>query len=195
MADIAAGPTGPELSEQMDADHDSHQQDNVQSNPPGGRRGDLVLLVLVALVAGLVVFGVFQGHTWRDGGTDADARSAVLKASRQEVIALTTISSKTSDQDIARLLDGATKGFRAEFAEQADNFRSALTSGDVSSTGVVTGAGVDSLRGNKAEVLIAASGTVSNKQSKAPQPRNYRLRLGMEKVDGRWLVASLEFVS
>ena len=195
MADTVAGPTGPALSEQTDADHEGDQHIQVQSNLLGGPRGGVVLLVLMALVAGLVVFGAFQARTWRDGETDAEARSAVLKASRQEVVALTTISSKTSDQDIARLLDGATKGFRAEFAEQADNFRSALTSGEVSSTGVVTGAGVKSLKGNKAEVLIAASGTVSNKQSKTPQPRNYRLRLGMEKVDGRWLVASLEFVS
>lgn len=150
---------------------------------------------LVVLLAGLLVFGGCEAADWRQHSVDTANREAVLAAARKEVLALTTISSRTSQDDIALLLDGATKDFRAEFAEQADNFRKALQSGEVTSTGTVTSAGISSFRDTKAEVLVAASGTVTNKASKQPQPRNYRLRLGMEKVGDRWLVASLEFVA
>jgi hypothetical protein len=42
---------------------------------------------------------------------------------------------------------------------------------------------------------VAATGTVSNARTAGPENRDYRVRVEMRKVGGRWLVAGLEFVA
>ena len=73
--------------------------------------------------------------------------------------------------------------------------RTALTAGQVTSSGSVVAAALVSMTGgNNAVVGIAAKATVKNKSSPKGEPRNYRLTVTVVKVGNRWLVSGLTFV-
>lgn len=150
-----------------------------------------VTIVVVALI-GLTVE---RGLTWQEHRERAAAAHAATEAATSQVEKLITVSRSTAQDSIDALLDGATGDFRIEFEAQADSLRRALADSDVSTTGEVMSTGVVKASDDRATVLVAATGTVQNKQAEKPQPRNYRLSVDLEKVDGRWLVSGLEFVA
>jgi Mce-associated membrane protein len=150
---------------------------------------------VAVLVLALVALAAWQGIEWRAQRHDASEGAAALRVAKAEALALTTISSRTSDADVARLLAGATTSFRNEFEQQADSFRATLAADDVVSTGKVVSAGLVSVNDARAEVLVAASAEVRNKKSAEPAPRSYRLRVELEKAGSRWLVSGMEFVA
>lgn len=165
---------------------------SVLSSP---RRGGPLLAVLGLVLVLALGYGVREWRHLQDADTrDAD-RAAAMRAASAEVEALITVSADSSQDDLDRLLDGATRGFRADLQSQADTFRSALRSGGVTTTGEITSAGVVSFAGDRARVLVAAEGTVRNDRTDGAEPRQYRVRVDVERVGGRWLVSHLEFVA
>lgn len=187
MEEPGARPAGAEL---MSAETAPGRPDS--QGWQGWPRSQLVALgvVVLALLAGAVASGL----DWRRTHAAEDDGDAAVAAARAEVLALTSVSAKTTEDDIDRLLAGATSDFRDELERQTDAFRQALVSADVTSTGEVVSAGLSSLEDAKATVLVAASGTVANAKAKQPEPRNYRMRVDLQKVQDRWLVSGLEFV-
>lgn len=148
-------------------------------------------VVLVALVVGIVV--VVRGA----GGVDHELTAEqheVAAAARTEALAFLRVDHRDMEPLVAAVLDGAT----GDFAEQYDAQRERLVSEAVrtraSSTGEVVSLGVADLTDDAATVVVAANSTVSNSSTEQPQTRYYRLRLRLERVDGRWLTSSLEFV-
>jgi Mce-associated membrane protein len=59
----------------------------------------------------------------------------------------------------------------------------------------VVSTGVVKFEGGSATVIVAAVGTVKNKDATDAEPRNYRLRVDLRESHGRWLVSGLEFVA
>ena len=68
-------------------------------------------------------------------------------------------------------------------------------SNEVVATGEVVSSGVVEVEDDSAVVVVAARGTVDNRNSAAPEPRSYRLEVRLEQVDDTWLVSSLRFVA
>lgn len=154
-----------------------------------------VSLTLIAALVALVSFGTAQAVGARQDSVHRSERAAALKAAEAEVLALTQISASTSDASIQKLIAGATDDFQAQLQDQAEAFRSAVAKSKVTSTGSIAAGGVTSFDDDRATVLVAATGTVKNVKTSAPSPRTYRLSVRLKKVDGRWLVAGLEFVA
>lgn len=153
---------------------------------------------LVALIAVCVAAAWIGGKGYldaRDLKQTDESRSEVLAAAERKVVQLTTIGAKTSEDDIERLLEGTSTNFREEFAAQADSFVSSLRQGEVDASGEVVAAGVKQLGDDSATVLVAATGSVSNKEAAGVQPRYYRLLVRLVRDDGAWLVDGMEFVS
>jgi Mce-associated membrane protein len=148
----------------------------------------LTLLVVAALPAGRL-FGA-----WRT----ASDRSAAVQAARQETLNLTTVSFRTADRDIQRMLDGATGAFREQFDQRAKPFLDTVRQARVESTGSIAEAGVEStgtdMDTDTVTVLVAATAQVSNVAGPGATPRDYRLRLVVRHEAGRWLVADVSFV-
>lgn len=148
-------------------------------------------VVLVALVVGIVV--VLRGSAGVDDELTAEQHE-VAAAARTEALAFLRVDHRDMERLVAAVLDGAT----GDFAEQYDAQRERLVSEAVrtraSSTGEVVSLGVAGLADDAATVVVAANSTVSNSSTEQPQTRYYRLRLRLERVDGRWLTSSLEFV-
>lgn len=153
---------------------------------------------LVLIGVGMVVAAVFAVDrvvALRDAGSMAADRREVVDVASAQVLGLTTVSAKTSAQEIDALAARATAGFRTELRDQAQAFRSALKESKVSSTGTVASAGVVSLTDSRAEVLVAATSQVKNVKMKQAEPRQYRMRIELAKSKGQWLVSGLEFVA
>lgn len=155
------------------------------------RQSVAVIVVVVALLA----FSVERALAWQSERSLVVDEKAAVAAAITEVEGLIDISGSTSDADMARLLDGATAGFRSELEAQADRLREALTENAVKATGEAVSTGVAKLAGDRATVIVAAVGTVANKKTKDAEPRNYRLQVDLQEVDGTWLVSGLEFVA
>ena len=155
--------------------------------------GQVVAAVVVALA--LLALAAQQLLSWRDERQRAADASGATTAAAAEVVGLIGISSATSGNDIDALLDGATADFRSDLSDQAKRLREELARNKVSATGKVVSTGVLKLEDGKATVIVAATGTVSNKLAVKPEPRNYRLRVDLVETHGRWLVSGLEFVA
>lgn len=152
-------------------------------------------LVALAIVIALVVVVIDQaGAVSDDRQRDKDGKAAVAAASA-EVVNLTTVSAKDSAESIRRLLAGAAPSFQKEFKASQSAFENALKNEKVVSKGVVDSAGLVSLGGNKATVLVAASATVTNTNTKSPETRTYRLKVSVERISGKWLVSEMSFVA
>jgi hypothetical protein len=150
----------------------------------------------VALVAvALLVVGGERALAWQDQRERAAHETDAAAAAAAEVEALIDISGSTSEEDLATLLDGATAGFRSELEAQADRLRRALSKNKVTAAGEVVSTGVVKLEDGRATVIVAAVGTVENKQTAEAEQRNYRLRVDLQQDGDRWLVSGLEFVA
>jgi hypothetical protein len=152
-------------------------------------------LAVGLVVAALLVVAGERALAWRDHRDRVGDEKAAVAAARAEVEGLIDISGSTSEDDMARLLDGATADFRKELEAQAARLQKALADNAVQADGEAVSSGVVELDGDRATVIVAAVGTVTNKQTESPEPRNYRLRVEMVKTDDAWLVSGLEFVA
>lgn len=150
--------------------------------------------VVLAVLALLALSGE-RALDWREQQDRASEEEAAVAAATEEVQGLVAISGATSAEAMERLLDGATAEFRSELEAQADRLQKALVDNEVDATGEVVSAGVVELSDDEATVIVAAAGTVSNKQTKEAEPRNYRLRVDLARTEDRWLVSGLEFVA
>lgn len=159
---------------------------------PRARRRLVVVLaaavtVLAVLVAGLAVAIV------RDRG-QADRRTAILAAARQEAVNFTTLDYRQFDRDTARVLDGATGTFRQQFQDRIAELRTLVTDNQAVTSGQVLEAGLVSADAQTARVLVAVDSKVTNKAAPQGQLRNYRLRVELREVNGRWLASDVQFV-
>ena len=161
---------------------------------PLGWRRAVVLAALAAAVLALLVVAAVPAVRVLGGWSRAADRSAAVAAARQETLNLTTVSFRTADRDVQRMLDGATGAFREQFDQRAKPFLDTVREARVESTGSIADAGVESAGADTVTVLVAATAQVSNAAGPGATPRDYRLRLVVRREAGRWLVADVSFV-
>lgn len=150
------------------------------------------LLLVVAL--GLVVLAGQRAWSWREDVTAEQQRAEAAAAASTEVTRLISVSAKDSEEAFETLLEGATAAFRSDLKQQASALQKALKTNKVDAEGKVVSAGVARATEEQATVYVAATGTVSNSGTKAPQQRDYRVKVEMRNVESRWLVSGLEFI-
>lgn len=173
--------------------------------PPAPSRSSVVraavsLPVRLALVVGLVTvlalagltgwLGVRAYHSHQD---DAQ-RSLFLQVGRQGALNLTTIDYQHADADIQRILDSATGNFYDDFSKRARPFIDVVKQVKSKSVGTVTEAGVESLDGNDAQILVAIAVNTSNAGAPEQQPRAWRMRISVTKVGAQAKVSNVAFV-
>jgi Mce-associated membrane protein len=157
-----------------------------------GQTGVATAGLVTVAVAG---WAVHSGLEVRELRAETTGRTAAVRAAESGVVGLISVSSATTEADIQQLADGATSSFRSQLKAESKALRNALHGQEVTSTGSVTSSGVVDYSPNRARVIVAAKGSVANKAVAGPQPRSYRLRVDLRKVDGHWLVSGLEFVA
>jgi Mce-associated membrane protein len=160
--------------------------------PSSGLRLALaVLMVTLAAVGGLAGWLEYRAHQTRQS---EQQRELFLQIGRQAAVNLTTIDYTKVDADIQRVLDSSTGGFHDDFQKRSPAFADVVRQAKSKSEGTVTEAGFESVTDNTAQVLVAVSVKTSNIDAQQQAPHNWRMRIGVQKVDDGEKVSSVGFV-
>ena len=161
---------------------------------PARRRARLGLYALAALMLLLLVAAVLLGLRLRDAALDDAARDAALTAAKQSALNLTSIDKDEFDEDVERVLEGATGEFRQDFQARSGDLETLLLENEVVAEGRVLEAGIVRADRRNATALVVVDSTVRNTATPEGRVNSYRMRLEVEKVGDRWLTSALEFV-
>lgn len=155
-------------------------------------RSRLAAVVLVAVLAGASYGGwlVLQHHK-----TDVGAVRA-LAAAEKYVLTLTNFDSVHPDpadeKDMDYLLDGATGGYRAMYERSQGKLLKLQVEKKAVGRGTLVDSAIKSATKDQVVAVLLVDQAVTNTDTPDPQLDRSRLRVTMDKVDGRWLVGYLE---
>ncbi|MDT5155149.1 MAG: Mce-associated rane protein [Mycobacterium sp.] len=156
--------------------------------------------VRLALIAGLVAVVALGGLAgWLGFRANQSRhleqqRELFLQVGRQGAVNLTTLVYGQIETDVQRILDSATGSFYDDFQQRAPSFIAVVKQVKSKSLGNVTAAALESDTPTEAEVLVAV--TVKSVIVGQPdqQPRSWRMRILVQKVDDDAKVSNVEFV-
>lgn len=158
---------------------------------PSRRR--LLLALSVAGLLLLLALGAVTVQLLRYDRVE-DERTAALQAAKQSALNLTSIDNEEFAEDVARVLEGSTGAFQADFESRSKDLESVLIENEVVAQGKVIEAGLVRSDARTATALVVVDSTVRNTAVPEGRVNTYRMRLELERVDGRWLTSMLEFV-
>ncbi len=155
------------------------------------RLGAIFGLAAVAALVGLVSW--LEIRAQQSHRTDVQ-RGQFLLAARQGAENLTTIDWKHADTDVQRIIDGSTGEFRDDFTKRSKGFVDAVKQVQATTTGAVGAAGLESMTPDTALVLVSATVHTSNGGAPEDVPREWRMRISLQKVADQVKVSNVEFV-
>ncbi|MGE2715156.1 Mce protein [Mycolicibacterium litorale] len=200
MADDAPAPDGEPTATVVDETAADAVAEPAGEAAPAAGGHDGRSPVRTALVAGLVLVAVLAGLTGWFGyrayqaNQDQKQRELFVEVGRQAAQHLTTIDWEHADADVQRVLDVATGTFYDDFQRRAKPFLQVVKEAKSKSVGTLNEAGLESVAGDKAEVLVAVTVQSSNAGAPEQAPRAWRMRLTVERVDDGAKVSQVEFV-
>ncbi len=146
-----------------------------------------LVVVTLAGLTGWLGYRAYQKH-------DAQVRQNLYVATaRQGAVNLTTINYAQVDADVQRILDLATGAFRDDFEQRAKPFEEVVKAAQSKSEGTVTDAGLESQRGDSAQVLVAVA-VKSRTAGGEEAPREWRMRIEVRSVGDDAKVSNVVFV-
>lgn len=155
------------------------------------RLAGVIGLVVVLGLGGLVGWLGVRTYEMRQ---DQELRELFLRVGRQGAINLTTIDWQNVNNDIQRILDSATGPFYEDFSKRSQPFIDVVKKVQSKSVGTVTEAGIESMTGNEARVLVAISVKTSNLGAEDQPLRSWRMRLDVQRVDDGAKISNVLFV-
>ena len=154
----------------------------------------VVAVCAVTLVA-LGSIGGWLGYRLVEDRRDQAQQSVFVEAARQGAINLTTIDHSTVDADIKRILDSSTGTFHEDFEKRSQPFADVVKQAQSVSAGTVSSAALESRDGDTAQVLVVMSVKMSNAGAAEPDPRVWRMRIGVQQTGDTARVSDVAFVS
>ncbi|WP_285029991.1 mammalian cell entry protein [Mycolicibacterium sp. lyk4-40-TYG-92] len=182
-----------DVDELDDADIESGEERVDEAGKPKRVRRVAAVAGLILVVALSALVGWLVVRTHRATGVD-ERQSQIVQAARQGALNLTTIDWQRADADVQRILDSATGEFYDDFAKRSAPFIKVVKEAKSTSTGSITEAGLESESGDAAQVLVAVAVKTSNVGAPEQQPREWRMRIAVQKVGDVMKVSNVEFV-
>jgi Mce-associated membrane protein len=124
----------------------------------------------------------------------AQQSNLFLQVARQGALNLTTVSYTEADADVRRILESSTGTFHDDFQKRSQPFIELVTKAQAKSEGTITEAGMESADGDQARVLLAVTVKTSDSNAHDQQPRLWRMRITVQKVDQGAKVSDVVFV-
>jgi Mce-associated membrane protein len=148
----------------------------------------LAIVLALAATVGWLGFRAYQSHQAQE------QRQLFIQVGRQCALNLTTIDWQHADADVQRVLDSATGQFYDQFSKRKQPVIEVLKKAQSKSVGTITEAGLESDSGDKAQVLVAASIKTSNLGADDQPPREWRMRISVEKSGDEVKISNVAFV-
>lgn len=178
-----------------EASSEAAETDPVPSESLGKRsKGQLVLgvsagIVIIALVAVIAVLLVDR----KQASDLAAERERYVDIARATAINISTLRSDSAKEDLDKLFEGTTGPLRADLDARLEDFANVVSQLNVSTTGEVVEAGLESEDGNCKTSLVAVKANQKN-ADEAPVDKSFRLRVVICDEGGKLLASNVEFV-
>jgi Mce-associated membrane protein len=154
-------------------------------------RLSVVMSVVVVVLAALTGY---LGYRFHQAQLASSERELFVQTGRQAAINLTTISYTQVDADVARILDSAVGTFHDDFQSRAQPFIDVVKAAQSTTEGSVTAAGLESINGDRAQVIVAVSVRTSTADSSEHQPKAWRMRMSLQRIGDSAKVSDVQFV-
>ncbi len=149
------------------------------------------VILLICAFVGASGYMMYQRHEI----TEHNQRVAnFLAGARQGVVNMTSLDFNRAKEDVQRVIDSSTGQFRDDFQQRAKDFTTVVEQSKVVTQGTVNAAAVQSIDGNSALVLVAATSRITNAAGAKDEPRNWRLKVTVTEDGGQYKMSKLEFV-
>ncbi|MGD1169964.1 hypothetical protein ACKUVQ_15270 [Mycobacterium seoulense] len=159
--------------------------------PPLSVAWKAAAIILICAFAGASGYMIWERHET----TDRNQRTAnFIAGARQGVVNMFSMDFNRAKEDVQRVIDSSTGQFRDDFQQRAKDFTTVVEQSKVVTQGTVNAAAVQSIDGNSALVLVAASSRISNAAGAKDEPRNWRLKVTVTDDGGQYKMSKLEFV-
>ena len=122
------------------------------------------------------------------------AGAEALDAAKAYALRLTNIDAANIDQNLADIAAGSTGDFHGQHLRSGDRMRQLLIDHKASAHGQVTEAVVKSATRDEAVVVLLVNQAVRNADSADPVLDRSRVRMTMDRIDGRWLASRVELI-
>jgi Mce-associated membrane protein len=193
--DTAEAETTDEASEETPEDAES------ESEPARSRRRvrlpslsvmwKAAVIILICAFIGASGYMVWQHHET----VERNQRAAnFLAGARQGVVNLTSMDFNKAKEDVQRVIDSSTGQFHDDFQARAKDFTTVVEQSKVVTQGTVNAAAVQSMNGDFALVLVAATSHITNAAGAKDEPRNWRLKVTVKDDGGQYKMSNVEFI-
>lgn len=153
------------------------------------RRSVLPALLIAALgISGFLGWRQWQDHQLKVAGEQAQ-QAAIAYAQ-----VLTSIDSNKVDENFRQVLDGATGEFKDMYTQSSVKLRQLLIDNKATAHGVVVDSAIQSESTDRVVVLLFIDQTVTNTAAPDPRIDRSRIKMTMEKVDGRWRASKVQLL-
>jgi Mce-associated membrane protein len=144
--------------------------------------------VTVAAVVGW--FG-YQAYQCRQADQQ---RELFLRVGQQGALNLTTISHTEVDADIRRILDSSTGEFHDDMQRRSQPYVDLVKREQSKSAGTITDAGLESVTGDSARVLVSVSVATTTAAVPQTQVNSFRMRIDVQRVADGAKVSKVTFI-
>ncbi len=149
----------------------------------------LAVVVVLALAAGV---GVLY-YQYQQIGQTEQARTDATSAATEQAMAMLAYDFNNVDQQLATAADGLTGDFKDEYAKLVnDVIAPAAKEKSLTVQVTVQGTAIVSADPDAATVLLFLNQITTSSDAPDAASSGSRVRMNMEKVDGRWLASNLE---
>lgn len=154
----------------------------------------LGLIVLVTVIGVLIGLTAWFAHQAQQARGIQRQRVVLVESGRQAAVNLTTIDSAHVDSDIQRIIHSSTGSFHDEFEKNSAGFVEVVKNAQANSVGTVTEAGIETLSGDTAQILVTVTVKTTNAGVPDQSPRRWRMRITVEQHPDGAKVSNVEFI-
>ncbi|REE98110.1 hypothetical protein [Thermomonospora umbrina] len=151
--------------------------------------------LLSVAVAVLTVFTVLLGVSWWRANQAEDERVEAMRSARQTAVNLLSIDHRNVQKSLAQVQGGLTGEARDQWGTMSKDIAQTAQRTRTVSTVQDVRAGVVSMDGDSAEVIVSITALATSPEVKQGQPRYQRWRFDLTETGGRWLVSNMRLVA
>ena len=161
---------------------------------PGGSRVVQALIAGVGIVLAVSGLAGWFGVRYVQDRQAEQRRAVLVGVAKQGALNLTTIDFTQAEPDVQRILDSSTGKFLNEFQARSAAFVDFVKKAQSKTKGSISAVAVESEDGDEARVILALSVSTSSGGVDDPNPRQWRMRITVEKAGDSAKVSNVEFV-
>lgn len=188
-----SGESDPESAADVEIDNGADESDARVLSERSRRAARLALIVVLVTLATLFALVGWLGFQTYEVVNDQHQRAQFLAAGRDGATRLTTISPENAEAEVKKILDSSTGPFHEDFQKRSPSFIEMVERMQSKTEGTVIEAGLESVNGNQADVLLAISVKTSLAGAEAPA-RLWRMRISVQRVGTTEKVSNVQYV-